>query len=302
MTQQHKARRLFGDGEGNAALPGPGRLLARYILSMVAWRLASAAMVLLVWTGLSLLSGGRLPSPLDALRQLAHFIRPGLPAPGLTPDLSLLTHAGASALRAYGGLVISLFLFLPLGILLGAKRLSYYSTIGVIEFLRSVPAFMLILVLLSLHVTGEWGRMACVVFAVGVLLTDYAASAMRNMPADRIEILRAMRANPWQLFWKAMWVPLLLNAVLPTLRIGVGVAVIIALVVETLVQPQTGLGVLINAKLGQVNVEGGLALILVAGFLGWVGNFLVSVVSDVLWWVFAGRPLTPVRPPAIRQP
>jgi NitT/TauT family transport system permease protein len=269
----------------------PWFVLGRYILSMLGWRLASFLGIVLLWGVASTLSGGSLPGPLSALKEFQQLANPQPPGHGLQPENSIWVHLGASALRAYSGLLLALLIFVPLGVLLGSGRFIYCSTMGVVEFGRSVPSFMLLLVLLSLRITGEWGRMICIVYAVGIVLTDYTATAVRNVPSEQVEPLRLMGAGPWRGFWGAIWVPVFLNAVLPALRISVGISLIVSLVVETMIQPEKGLGVLLNTKMGQVDFSGALALIIVTGFLGWIGNVLATITADVARWVLEGRPL-----------
>ncbi len=274
------------------SIESPSGILIRYILSMLGWRIGAFVVIALIWTFTSIITGGSLPGPEKAWGEFVEFANPPSPGFGLTPSPSIWEHIAASATRAYGGLGLSLVVFLPLGVLIGSGRFVYRSAIGLVEFARSIPAFMLILIFLSLNLSGEWARMLCVVFAVGILLTDYVATAMRNVPSEQIEVLRLMGAGPWRTFWKAIWMPILMNAIMPAMRIGVGVALIVALVVETLIQPETGLGVLVNTSMGRASIGAGLALIIVAGFIGWIGNVMVTLVSDILWWYFSGRPLT----------
>lgn len=213
---------------------------------------------------------------------------------GITPDPSIWAHMLATACRAYGGLFLALVFFVPLGVVIGARRRIYCSTIGLIEFARSVPAFMLVLVFMSLHLTREVGRMTCVIFAVGILVADYTATAVLNTPPELLEVFRLMRAGRMKIFRRVMGPRIVLDAIMPTMRIGVGISLIVSLVVETLLIPERGLGVVLNSRMGKVNIAGGMALIVAAGVLGWIGNVLVSLAADMLWWFFEGRPLPPL--------
>ena len=266
--------------------------LLRYLSSLIAWRLLAFLGITLLWAAVSTASAGRFPGPLAAYGEFLKFAFPEDPGFGLQPEKSIWFHTAASAARAYGGLLMGFAIFFPLGVLLGTKATAYRASAGIVEFGRSVPAFMLLLVLLSLHIRGECARMICISYAVGIVLLDYTMSAARNVPQEQTEVFRLMRTSPWRLFWMTLWVPLWLNALLPALRIGVGVSLIVALVVETMIQPESGLGVLLNASLGRVDIAAGLVLILVTGFLGWAGNLAVTIISDVSWWVLGGRPLS----------
>jgi ABC-type nitrate/sulfonate/bicarbonate transport system permease component len=273
------------------AMPSsPARLVSKYLVTAFAWRLGSFVAITAAWALASALVGDALPGPGQAMSEIQSLLSPRR-VPGLGMAPTLFEHIGATAIRAYAGLALGLILFTPLGVVLGMGRFVYSSSIALVEFARSVPAFMLILLLLALRISGEPARIVCIVWAVGALMMDYAATATRNVPTDRLEVFRLMRASRWTTFWRAMWVPILLNALVPALRIGVGISLVVALVVETLIQPQRGLGVLLNMHMGRVDIAGGLALVVVTGLLGWLGNLAVTMISDLLWWRFAGRPL-----------
>lgn len=271
---------------------GPLSALARYVACSIAVRVMSFAGFLVVWWCVSTLFFASLPTPGETASELLELARPVNLGHGLETDPSIWRHAMSTAARSYGGLVIALLVFVPIGILIGTTKSAYASSVGLIEFGRSVPAFMLILVLLNLRISGEWARMTCIVFAVGILLTDYTATAMRRMPREQTDVLKAVGASGWQLFTKVHFIPLVTEAVLPTMRIGVGVSLIVCVVVETLVQPDTGIGMVLTTKLGKVSVAGGLALVVVVGVLGWIGNLTVSLSTDIIQWIYSGRPLS----------
>lgn len=274
--------------------PGNGRVLAvigRYLLSSVSWRFGSLAILLGCWHVAALVSGGVMPGLTDGWREFQSLMNPTDLGFGLSRDSSVWTHLGHSAMRAYGALLISLALFTPLGMLIGSGRIVYQGSIGILEFGRSVPAFMFLLVLLSMRITGETARVTSIVLGTGAIICDYVASGVRNADKDRLEVLRLMRVGRFAAFWHSTWIPVLLDSLLPALRIGVGVSLILALVVETLTIPQSGLGVLLNASMGKVSLAGGLVLVFAAGFLGWIGNLAITLTSDALWWIYEGRPL-----------
>ncbi len=270
------------------------KILLRYIFSAIGLRLFSFFLIIVFWFLVSWLSRGEFPAPYNAIEELLDFVKPQL-STSFSDEPSLWTHIFSSGLRAYGSLLLSLLIFVPIGIFLGTNNLTYKLAIGSVEFARSIPAFLFILVLMSVRMSGETIRIFCIIFATGTLLTDYTVTAIRNVPSERTEILRLMGANYWTVFWQAIWIPLLLKAVMPALRICVGIALIVTLVVEYLIPPETGIGVIVVSKMGNVSIAGSLAIIIIAGLLGWIGNLIVAIVSDILWWFYEGRPFVKSR-------
>lgn len=264
------------------------KILLRYIFSAIGLRLFSFFLIIVFWFLVSWLSRGEFPTPYNAIEELLDFAKPQL-STSFSDEPSLWTHIFSSGLRAYGSLLLSLFIFVPIGIFLGTNNLTYKLAIGSVEFARSIPAFLFILVLMSVRMSGETIRIFCIIFATGTLLTDYTVTAIRNVPSERTEILRLMGANYWTVFWQAIWIPLLLKAIMPALRICVGIALIVTLVVEYLIPPETGIGVIVVSKMGNVSIAGSLAIIIIAGLLGWIGNLIVAIVSDILWWFYEGQ-------------
>ena len=269
----------------------PVCVLTRHILSMLGWRLFAFILVIILWTCLSLLTNDNLPSPLKSFNELKELLVQNKISETIKPEPSIWNHVVATAIRSYLGLIVSFMVFFPIGVIIGSRIAVYKSVIGLIEFARAVPAFMLLLILLNLDIVGEWGRVICICFAPGLLMADYTATSVKNLPPERIEILKLMGASHIKALRKAGGIPIILNAVLPALRVGVGIAVILSIVVEMITIPNCGLGVFMNTALGRVNIAASLAFLVLAGLIGWIGNLFVTLISDVCWWYWGGRPL-----------
>jgi NitT/TauT family transport system permease protein len=262
-------------------LPG----LVRYIFAILITRALGLALVLAIWFGCALCSPNVIPGPLGSISSLltlqGEFASSSAPA--------LWEHILYTGLRTIFGIVIGLLVFVPAGFAIGAGSRLGGVGIGLIEFARGIPAFMLIVVFVSLGLDGETARIACISLAGGAILADYTASAVRSLSPERTEILRAIRVSHFAAVRKQSIVPVILEGVLPASRISVGVCLIVSLVVEALLVPHAGLGSWIVVYLGSVDLGAALALVLVAGIVGWVGNVLVATAADIVWWVYLGR-------------
>ena len=262
------------------------KLLYTYFITICFWRVLAFAIVAFSWFAGSWISGGVLPDPVQSFERIlsshSGYVNEGVP---------FWTHIAYTGGRAYLGLLIALMFSIPVAILVTTQKHVTYSILSLIEFARSVPAFMFLLVLICISVTQEWARMTCIVYSTSVIMIDYLVTAIAKTPAEYSEPYHLIGQRGVKLFFISKWMPLFLNAILPSLRIGVGVSLIVALVVETLIQPEKGMGMMINSYLGQGNLEGGLVLITVSGLLGWIGNIVITIMSDVSRWVFEGTPL-----------
>lgn len=223
---------------------------------------------LLLWLEIharSLMAGSdSLAPPTAALRAFA-----GAALDGSLWQATLFTLGAAAS-----GLGVAVALGIPLGIVLGlsprASRLSALS----IELLRPVPSVALIP--LAMLVFGFGLRMETSVVAFAsfwpmLILTHAAAS---QVEPRLLELSQVLALGPWQRGWKIV-LPAIVPRLFVALRLGVAIALVVAVTVEIAANPH-GMGYAM--MIAQQSLDPALML----AWLGWIGVVGVAVNTAAL--------------------
>jgi NitT/TauT family transport system permease protein len=183
--------------------------------------------------------------------------RLGLADPTFLPPFSEVMKAGwqlaqsgelyddvtASLLRALSGLLISVVLVIPLGLVVG-----WYGRLGsllnqIIEIARNTAPLALLPVFILLLGIGEVSKVTMVIYSCAWPLLLNTIAAVKQVDPLLIKSARTMGATPQQLFRKVI-----LPAALPTIFVGIRLAsasAMLVLVASEMVGAKAGLGYLI---------------------------------------------------------
>ncbi|MGY4226854.1 NitT/TauT family transport system permease protein [Bradyrhizobium sp. USDA 4503] len=155
----------------------------------------------------------------------------------------LYDDASASLLRALSGFLVSVVLFVPLGLAVG-----WYTRLGdllnqFIEICRNTAPLALLPAFILLLGIGELSKVTMVVYSCAWPLLLNTIAAVKQVDPLLIKSARTMGATPQQLFRKVI-----LPAALPTIFVGIRLAsasAMLVLVASEMVGAKAGLGYLI---------------------------------------------------------
>jgi sulfonate transport system permease protein len=194
-----------------------------------------------------------LAPPLAALRAFA-----GAALDGSLWQATLFTMGAAAS-----GLGVAAVLGIPLGIALGlsprAVRLSALS----IELLRPVPSVALIPLAMLVFGFGLRMETSVVAFASFWPLLILTRAAVTQVEPRLLEVSQVLALSPWQRGWKIV-LPAIVPRLFVALRLGVAVALVVAVTVEIAANPN-GMGYAM--MIAQQSLDPALML----AWLGWIG-------------------------------
>lgn len=178
-------------------------------------------------------------------------------------DGSLLQATGFTLGSAAAGLGLALLLALPLGTLLGLSprmaRMGFLS----IEVLRPIPSVALIPLAMLVWGFGFRMEIAVVAFACFWPLLVLTQAAARQVEPRLLEVARALQLGAGDRFVKIV-LPAMVPRLFVALRLGVAIALVVAVTVEIAANPN-GMGYAV--MIAQQSLDPALML----AWLGWIG-------------------------------
>lgn len=189
---------------------------------------------------------------------------------GALTDGSLLAATGFTLGSAALGLLIGGGLGVALGTLLGlsrrAARLSFLS----VEVLRPVPSVALIPLAMLVFGFGLRMEVSVVAFACLWPIGMLTQAAVQQVEPRLLEVARALQMNAWQRF---AWIvgPAIVPRLFVALRLGVAIALVVAVTVEIAANPN-GMGYAMMIAQQSLDPALMLAWLLWIGVVGFVIN------------------------------
>lgn len=249
--------------------------MARSADTRLVWglRLAFALVVLVVWNAVAAQLGANFfASPLGVLRRSVELVRSGELVQYLLPTLGVLL----------AGFSLAVVIGVPAGLAIGRWRRLYWVSEAPINLAYTTPLAAVIPVLLVILGFGASTKIFIVfVFTVFPVVIN-AAAGVRTVDPDLLELTRSFRASEWPV-WRDVLVPNALPFILTGIRIGIGRALIGAVVAE-FYAGISGIGYLIILYSNRFDVAAALVPVIVLVALG------VGSTALVKW---AQRRLTP---------
>lgn len=191
----------------------------------------------------------------------------------------------ATSARACGALVLALTIGVPTGLLLGWSKNLYDSFLGVLSFLRCLPAYLLIVVFAAVGHGGETARVATAALASAWIIADECAESLRTLPPDRIDVLRAFRAGDWFILTKVLFFEALGRTIVPAAKTAVGICFVVTTVVEALAIPTYGVGARLLSFFAGAEMAPVFGFLLLTGLAGVVLSELVHrTARKVIFW------------------
>jgi NitT/TauT family transport system permease protein len=181
-----------------------------------------------------------------------------LPRPGLVLDSTLanwrliVSQGWITLLESLYGFVLAFLLGVPLAVAIAGSRtlnLMFYPLLIATQSLPKVALAPLILVWLGIGMESKLAIAWLVAFFPIVVDT---ATGLRNTPAEFLDLATAVRASPFQTFWKIRF-PAALPFVISGSKVAITLAVIGAVIGE-FIGSNEGLGNLLLVANSQINI------------------------------------------------
>lgn len=194
-----------------------------------------------------------LAPPTAALKALA----------GAATDGSLWSATAFTLGSAALGLLIGALGGLVLGTLLGLSRRAARAAYLSVEVARPIPSVALIPLAMLVFGFGLRMEVSVVAFACLWPMLVLTQAAVQQVEPRLLEVARALQLSPWQRF---VWIigPAIVPRLFVALRLGVAIALVVAVTVEIAANPN-GMGYAM--MIAQQSLDPALML----GWLAWIG-------------------------------
>jgi NitT/TauT family transport system permease protein len=182
-----------------------------------------------------------------------------LPRPGLVLDSTIanwrliVSEGWITLLESLYGFVLAFLLGVPLAVAIAGSRtlnLMFYPLLIATQSLPKVALAPLILVWLG---TGMESKLAIAWLVAFFPIVVDTATGLRSTPAEFLDLATAVRASPFQTFWKIRF-PAALPFVISGSKVAITLAVIGAVIGE-FIGSNEGLGNLLLVANSQINIR-----------------------------------------------
>ena len=234
--------------------------------------------LLLVWQIAGDEQSVTLPPPDEWLVALARLNEAGELLPAIATTMSTYLVALAVAVLVGGFL----------GVLIGASRRADRLLTPALDVVATVPGAALIpLTILLLGITFL-AKVAIVALAAMWPVLLSTASAMRSIPAVRLDMARTLGLSAVGR-WRKVVLPSLAPDVLVGIRVASSLSLILTLLVDIL-GPGSGIGIQLEIRSASFDAAGAWGLLLVVGTIGYLTSRAVAAVEG---FVLRHRPVGP---------
>jgi NitT/TauT family transport system permease protein len=223
--------------------------------------LLGLAVIVVLWQAYTQLSGISrivLPSPLDILvASIRHF------------DI-LLKETWPTFLESVLGFALALVVGIPLAVCVANSRILNLTIYPILVAAQSVPKVAIAPIILVWFGLGMESKLAIAFLVAFFPVVVDTAAGLRATPAGLLELARALKASPWQVFFKVQ-----MPAALPFIFAGSKVAITLAVI-----------GAVIGEFVGSVGGLGNLLLTAnsqLDGPLAWAALIWLSALGILLF-------------------
>lgn len=212
-----------------------------------------------------------LPSPVQVIQRMGRLFTEPI------ASTSLFGHIAVSLQRAFKGLLISIAVGIPFGILVGWNK-KFASTFGVFfELLRPIPPLAWIPLLVTWFGISETSKVAMVILGAIVPVVVNSYTAVKMVPELYIEVGKMFHATTNTRILTTIVLPASLPTIFAGIRNSTSVSFICVLAAEMLAA-DSGLGFLITRGMNSFDVP-----LIMCGMvlIGGIGA-LISVVTNFI--------------------
>lgn len=167
------------------------------------------------------------------------------------------------------GMLITLVISIPLGLILGRVTALYDMTEPIINVLNSVPYVLFLPVIIFWFGIGQQSRVLLVIWAATMPLIINTTAGVRNLNTDYIRVAKMCCAGRWT-FYRSVLFPATLPYILTGIRLSIARALVGAIVAEFFLSGG-GLGYFVQVATSNFDMDTAMA-----------GIFIMAVVAVVL--------------------
>jgi len=187
-----------------------------------------------------------------------------------------------TVLRTFASFGLALGVGWPLGAAIGSIPAMNRLLTGPLDFLRSIPAFVLLPLFLIFLKTGEASRIAMAAFGAGLVIVANTAFGVAHVAQLRIQVTQVYGGTLLHrigvIFMQAL--PQSMDGA----RLGLSLALILTIVGEIMLGATHALGTRVNDSLAGFDLPRMYALIFVIGIIGYLLNLLARLATSRLGW------------------
>ena len=197
-----------------------------------------------------------------------------------TGEGSILQATAFTLGSAAAGLSLGALVGISLGVLMGLSRRAAQTSFLTVEVLRPIPSVALIP--LSMLVFGFGFRMEIAVVAFACLwpLLVLTQAAVRQVEPQLLEVARALNLSAWGRVSKII-LPAVVPRLLVALRLGVAIALVVAVTIEIAANP-SGMGYALIISQQSMAPDLMLAWLFWIGVVGYVINAAALALQRIL--------------------
>jgi NitT/TauT family transport system permease protein len=234
-----------------------GDRIVACVVPLIGWQLLSDN-----WIG-----GKWISSPLGVVERLI----------SMAADGSLQMHTWQTLQEALLGLICGMVLGVVIGVVLGLSRRLSDAVDPIIMGFYSLPRVSLAPLFIIWLGIGLLAKVALVASVVLFVVLFNVREGMRNIDRDIIEAFRSMNASRTAMV-RHVVIPSLVPWIFASVRIGIGMAMIGAVVAE-LIGSSRGLGWYVMRSTGTYDMTGSITALVVLMILAMIFNWMLSAVE-----------------------
>lgn len=248
---------------------GPSRGIVNWIRNhtKTAYGVLGVATVLILWQ-------------LTAVTGLVNVTIASDPTRVIAAEISLFSSGqiwgplGGTAIEVGWGMLITLVVSIPLGLILGRVRALYDMTEPIINILNSVPYVLFLPVIIFWFGIGVQSRILLVIWAATLPLIINTTAGVRNLNSDYIRVARMCCAGRWT-FYRSVLFPATLPYILTGIRLSIARALVGAIVAEFFLSGG-GLGYFVQTATSNFDMNEAMAGILIMAVVAVVLTRLIG--------------------------
>jgi NitT/TauT family transport system permease protein len=219
-----------------------------------------------------------LPTPSAILRALWSGLHAGIFDRG-----GYWLHTGVTVAQVLIGFFIGSTVGLLLGTIISQFRILEATLRVYLIAIQSLPKIALAPIIVLWFGFGLTSKIVIICLLTFFPLLINSMAGFKAVDTERLELMRALGANPWQIFWKVR-----LPSALPYIFAGLDMAAVFAVVgaiVGEFVGAQRGLGTLILSMNAQMDIAGTFSVFIILSLVGVLLHQSLRVIERrLLFW------------------
>jgi len=192
-------------------------------------------------------------------------------------------HTGVTVAQVLIGFFIGSALGLLLGTIISQFRILEATLRVYLIAIQSLPKIALAPIIVLWFGFGLTSKIVIICLLTFFPLLINSMAGFKAVDTERLELMRALGANPWQIFWKVR-----LPSALPYIFAGLDMAAVFAVVgaiVGEFVGAQRGLGTLILSMNAQMDIAGTFSVFIILALVGVLLHQSLRIVErKLLFW------------------